>query len=70
MAGARGFSFRCPPAAGILRIVDCQGRSVYVSGVQKNASLFINRHALGSRLFYAVWEGGDQKLVSRINTTD
>jgi hypothetical protein len=70
MAGARGFSFRCPPAVGILRIVDCQGRSVYVSGVQKNALLFIDRHALGSGLFYVVWEGGSQKLVSRMNTTD
>ncbi len=67
-ASARGISFRCPPSAGVLRIVDCEGRSVYVTGVQKSASLFINRHALGSGLFYAVWEGGDQKLVSRINT--
>jgi hypothetical protein len=69
LATARGFSFRCPPAAGTFRIVDCEGRSAYVTSVQKGASLFVDHRTLARGLFYAVWEGGNQKVISRINNT-
>jgi hypothetical protein len=69
LAGVRGFTFHCPPSAGVLRIVDCDGRSVYSSAVQKNASLVVEHRTIGRGLYYAVWEGGNQKLVSRLNNT-
>jgi hypothetical protein len=66
---SNGIIFRCPRSDGHLRVIDCQGRTVYSQDVRSGASLFVSRLALGAGLFHAVWENGKQRLVSRVLTS-
>jgi hypothetical protein len=61
----KGFVFQCPDQIpGNLRIINCQGKTMYASSVNKGASLFISRKQLGAGIFYASWKGVDQRVVS------
>jgi hypothetical protein len=61
-----GIIFHCPQSAGHLRVIDCQGRTIYSQDALSGASLLVSRHTLGAGLFYGVWEDGKQRLVSRV----
>jgi hypothetical protein len=65
---SNGIVFHCPRSAGHLRVIDCQGRTIYSRDVRSGASLFVSRHSIGAGLFYGVWEDGKQRLVSRVMT--
>ncbi|MBN1128295.1 MAG: hypothetical protein JXA71_04880, partial [Chitinispirillaceae bacterium] len=65
---SRGVVIHCPRSAGHLRIIDCQGRTIYSHDVRSGESLFMSRHSLGAGLFYGVWEDGKGRLVSRVMT--
>jgi hypothetical protein len=66
-SGARGYFFRCPPEnSGYLRIVNMQGKTVFYRAAKKGETLFVKRTLVGSGVFYATWEDGATRVLSRM----
>jgi hypothetical protein len=63
ISGLRGFTFHCPAGAGILKIIDIKGKTIWSKSVDKNASLTVSRKAFGAGVLYAEWSNGSQRLV-------
>ncbi len=65
-SGVRGFTFRCPAEAGILKIMDIKGKTVWSKSVEKNVSLTVSRKGFAAGLLYAEWSNGSSRLVKSL----
>jgi hypothetical protein len=63
---AKGLVFQCPPAQGRLTVVNSLGKTVFGREVTRDASVFIRRGTFGPGLFYGIWEGSGNRVVSRL----
>jgi hypothetical protein len=65
---SKGISFQCPPMPGRLSVVDCMGKTVYSTEVKNRSMVFLNRRLIGFGLFYGVWDNGNQRAFTRVNS--
>ena len=65
-SGVRGFTFRCPAEAGILKIMDIKGKTVWSKSVEKNVSLTVSRKGFAAGLLYAEWSNGSSRLAKSL----
>ena len=63
----KGYAFSCPLQTGCLSVIDCRGKTLYSMRVAKGVQPVIGRGTMGAGLYYAVWDNGGQRLMTRVN---
>jgi hypothetical protein len=64
----RDFLFHCPASsAGRLKIIDCQGKTVFAADAMQGAAVIVPRRTFGSGVYYGVWDGGNRRVISTVN---